>query len=214
MNQRSFGESSAGGAAIWLALAERVIALARQMRRGMAAAGRPASMGETELLALWACSFEACAGINQSRLCARLGVSPAQVSGVVDSLRRRGLLTGDRDQSDRRRQLWRPTPEGLSVLAEVCRHAEQLWATAADGPPSPGRIDLLIDELDRLLAAFPAADYLPDPRAAATAVEPLTTEAAVPISGSRHGADHRTPVAAELPNRQTAEPAAIRRGAA
>lgn len=207
MNLRSSEESSAGGATIWLALAERVIALARQIRRGMAAAGRPAGMGETELLALWACSFEAAAGINQSRLCARLGVSPAQVSGVVDSLRRRGLLTCDRDQSDRRRQRWRPTPEGLAALAEVCRHAEQLWASAPDAPPSPGRIDVLIDELDRLLAAFPAADYLPDPRAAATAAEPLTTEAAstVPISGSRHNADHLTPAA---------EPAAIRRGAA
>lgn len=206
MNPRNSSEAFAGRTTIWFALTERVIALARQMRRGMAAASRRVGMGETELLALWACSFEAGNGINQSRLCSRLGVSPAQVSGVVDSLRRRGLLTCDRDQADRRRQRWRPTPEGLAALAEVCRHAERLWASAADSPPSPDRIEALIDELDRLLAVFPTAEYLPDPRTAASAVEPLTTEDTVPISGSRCNAEHLPPAAAAS--------AAIRRGAA
>jgi len=204
MNFRSPRESSTGETTIWFALAERVVALARQLRRGLAAACRPAGIGETELLCLWACSFEASAGISQSRLCARLGVSAAQVSGVVDSLRRRGLLVCDRDPTDRRRQLWRPTPEGLAALAEVCRHAERLWTSAADAPSSPGQIDALIDELDRLLAAFPAADYLPDPRAAAIAVEPLPGEAAATIPGP--GCD------AEIS--PSAASAAIRRGAA
>ncbi len=204
MHQQSPSEPSAGGGTIWLALAERVIALARQLRRGLAAACRPAEIGETELLCLWACSFETTTGMNQSRLCVRLGVSPAQVSGVVDSLRRRGLLVCDRDQSDRRRQLWRPTPKGLSALAEVCRQAERLWAPNAESPPPPGRLDTLIDELDRLLAAFPAADYLPDPRAATTAVESLAAEPAATIPGPGC-----------VPNvAPSAASAAIRRGAA
>lgn len=158
-------------ATVWLAVAERVFAVARQLRRALAAAGRGADLNEIELITLWACSVAPPEGMGQTQLIARLGVSPAQVSGLVESLRRRGLLSAKRDPLDRRRQRWQLTEQGQALLELAAEHLVRQIAQgrpAGDSAlPTPHIVEgfwppeLLIDELDRVSALFPAAEFLP-----------------------------------------------------
>ena len=57
--------------------------------------------------------------LDQADLAERLAASPAQISAVVDRLRRRGLAVCESHPADRRRQLWRLTPEGRALVFEV-----------------------------------------------------------------------------------------------
>ncbi len=72
-----------------------------------------------ELLVLWLCDEAAGPGIAQSDLVTNIGVSAAQTSGLVDRLRRQGLLVGKRCSSDRRRQYWSLAGKGKRVLDEI-----------------------------------------------------------------------------------------------
>lgn len=100
---------------------------------------------------LWACRRTPPGGLPQQELAAAMAVSAAQVSVLVEQLRRQGLLQGRRAQNDRRRQLWRLTPAGRARLQDVLADLSD-WARAAadrlgaDGPQALGRLlDGLID---------------------------------------------------------------------
>src|SRR3954466_14035001 len=54
--------------------------------------------------------------LKLARLC---GLLPAQLVPVADELERRGLVERQRDESDRRRSVVRPTPQGLHLLAQA-----------------------------------------------------------------------------------------------
>ncbi len=74
---------------------------------------------DVELLVLWLCQETADPGIAQSELVAEIGVSAAQVSGLVERLRRQKLLISKRCDSDRRKQYWTLTKEGVRLLDEI-----------------------------------------------------------------------------------------------
>jgi DNA-binding MarR family transcriptional regulator len=91
---------------------------ARDLIRWLATAG----VSESEFRLLWAL-FQCCGTPDQADLAAQLAVSAAQVSVVVERLQSDGLIVGTADPGDRRRQLWRLSPTGgtlvHAVLAQV-----------------------------------------------------------------------------------------------
>src|SRR3954452_17742511 len=78
------------------------------------------------------CSDEPSSQLELARLC---GLLPAQIVPVVDELERRGLVERERDESDRRRSVVRPTAQGLHLPAQADELARSIE-------------DELFDELD------------------------------------------------------------------
>jgi DNA-binding MarR family transcriptional regulator len=112
-------------------LTQSVSVCARQLRRALATHTSACGVSDTEFLLLWSCAQHV-EGISQSELAAAIGVSPAQLSGLVERLRQRGWLDAQRSREDRRRQCWRLTDEGrtlldrgLEALTPLASHLEQ-----------------------------------------------------------------------------------------
>ena len=80
---------------------------------------RPWKLSYTEFVVLWFCERATACGVPQKDLVTATGVSPAQISGVVEQLRRRGLLVAERGPQDRRQQLWHLADEGRRMVAEL-----------------------------------------------------------------------------------------------
>ncbi len=57
--------------------------------------------------------------LDQTRMAKFLGCSPAQVSGIVECQRSRGNISGQVAGGDRRRQVWRITPQGRALLEKI-----------------------------------------------------------------------------------------------
>lgn len=91
----------------------------RELRRALTDRIRRWGVSDVEVLVLWLCYEAAEPGIAQSELVENIGVSAAQISGLVDRLRRQGLLVGKRCDSDRRRQHWSLASEGNRLLDEI-----------------------------------------------------------------------------------------------
>jgi DNA-binding MarR family transcriptional regulator len=90
-------------------------AAGRNLRRCLNVVARSAELTDGELLAVWLCLGEA-GGMVQGELAAALGISPAQMSGIVERLRQRGLIEMHRQALDRRRQVWRGTTAARQLL--------------------------------------------------------------------------------------------------
>lgn len=78
-----------------------------------------AGLNESQLSLLWATLSATSEGMSQTELAQRLMVSPALVSGLVEQLRRKRLLSGQRDKADRRRQVWRVTTAGRALVQRI-----------------------------------------------------------------------------------------------
>ncbi len=81
-----------------------------------------------------------------------MAVSPAHVSGLVEQLRRKGLLEGHRPVTDRRRQLWRLTPDGcktLETLVADCSGRLDEWLGSNQREALRQLADQLIEFLDK-----------------------------------------------------------------
>src|SRR3954447_20347791 len=78
------------------------------------------------------CSDEPSSQLELAGLC---GLLPAQIVPVVDELQRRGLVERQRDESDRRRSIVRPTRQGTELLArtdELAKSIEDAFFGALD----------------------------------------------------------------------------------
>jgi DNA-binding MarR family transcriptional regulator len=116
-----------------------------RLRRALRQRLERRELRETEFLILARCAGVSPPGAAQNDLAAVTGVSPAQMSGLVEHLRARGLLVGVRGALDRRRQFWQLTGEGR-------RCYESIDADLASLAASLGR-HLSLDE-QRLLASL------------------------------------------------------------
>jgi DNA-binding MarR family transcriptional regulator len=85
--------NAADSAQRWLAVFERFSACARQVRRAMAECTERHGLSDVELSLLSQCR-QAENGLSQSELAAATCVSTAQISGIVEQLRERGLIAG------------------------------------------------------------------------------------------------------------------------
>jgi DNA-binding MarR family transcriptional regulator len=95
----------------------------RHLRRRLAEVAGCFDLSDTELLVLWVSTG---GGRVQVELASELGMSPAQTSGMVERLHRRGLITIRRQAVDRRRQVCETTAEGLELLNRVAADLNQL----------------------------------------------------------------------------------------
>ena len=101
----------------WLNLVQKLSLCGRQVRKALAELALPRGLTDTDALLLWACQQAGAAGHPQHDLVPLIGVSPAQLSGLLEALGTRGWLIGRRPSTDRRRQYWRITPEGAALLS-------------------------------------------------------------------------------------------------
>jgi len=142
-------------AARWIELAERILACGRLLRDDLTQQAGQWQLNEPEFSVLWVCLHAPPQGISQNELAAELAVSASRVSGLVERLRRRGLLESRRGKSDRRRQLWRLTPTGRatlrSLMADLLPWADQLEDQV--GAVSRKAAGQLLDELAKTLRA-------------------------------------------------------------
>ncbi|NQU24511.1 MAG: winged helix-turn-helix transcriptional regulator [Candidatus Nealsonbacteria bacterium] len=149
-------------AARWIELVELIRVSGRMFRDLLASHLQKHSLGESQFSALWICRKAPGMGLSQQDITAKLAVSPAAVSGLVEQLRRRGLLEGRRAESDRRRQLWRLTPDGKDVLDAVLSDLAT-WAASLQshlGCTDPDDLLLSIGELARTLSQQAGAGSL------------------------------------------------------
>jgi DNA-binding MarR family transcriptional regulator len=90
----------------------------------------------------------------------RLIVTRATVTGVVDSLERRGLVVRTPHPADRRSLLVEVTPEGLAVVAQVrtlIHRSEKEWMRALSDDELRTYIDLHHRIQDRFAGEYPPA---------------------------------------------------------
>lgn len=99
----------------WCALTSRT----RRWQTLLEHALSPHQLVASELLVLWRIGHSTPAGISQVDLSRELSLSPAQVSGVVQSLQRRGWLLTMRPPEDRRRLICSLTSPGQAQLEQV-----------------------------------------------------------------------------------------------
>jgi DNA-binding MarR family transcriptional regulator len=97
----------------------------RHLRKRLAELAKPFDLSDTELLVVWLCSG---GGRIQVELAGAIGISPAQMSGMVERLRSRGLVAMHRLAMDRRRQVWRTTAGGQTLLADAAVQLNELAA--------------------------------------------------------------------------------------
>lgn len=140
----------------WIHLVERLAVCSRLLRAGLDARMAACDLNPSQFSILWVCDH-AESGAGQSQLADLLAVSPAHVSGLVEQLRRRRLLAGHRPPSDRRRQLWRLTPQGRQLVESVLA-AIRTWAVQVDVRLPAKASHALMHLVDQVTEAVQAAE--------------------------------------------------------
>ncbi len=102
------------------------IADGRRLARLLAMAVREHDLNETEFRLLWLLRETERTSLEQSVLVEELGISPAQVSALVEKLRSRQILVLVTDSKDRRRKLWRLTASCQEWLDSIIASVELL----------------------------------------------------------------------------------------
>jgi len=105
-------------------------AASRHLRRRLAEVAEAFDLSDTELLVVWLCSG---GGRVQVDLAGAIGISPAQMSGMVERLRSRGLVAMHRLAMDRRRQVWRTTGAGQTLLSHAGGQLNEFAAGVSGG---------------------------------------------------------------------------------
>ncbi|HZN35845.1 MAG TPA: MarR family winged helix-turn-helix transcriptional regulator [Pirellulaceae bacterium] len=134
-----------------LGLIHWLSAASRQLRRRLADVAASCELSDGELLVIWLCHG---AGNVQVDLAAAIGVSPAQMSGLVERLGQRGLVAMNRSVRDRRRQVWRTSAAGEALLGQVAAPLANL--TAALGRQVDSAEQALAQSLCQRLASAAA----------------------------------------------------------
>jgi DNA-binding MarR family transcriptional regulator len=155
-----------------LRLVERASSAGRALRRLLADQAAAVQLSDAELLVVWLCGAASNHGMIQGDLALAIGVSPALMSGLVQRLLERGLIEMQRSTVDRRRQVWRTTDSGRSLLGELrpllARLAEHL-----DRHVPPGDQQTALELCERLSAAV--AELTTHPPTVIITQEPAAT---------------------------------------
>jgi DNA-binding MarR family transcriptional regulator len=125
-------------ATAWLELVQAVSLCGRQLRKALAELAAPHQLSDTEVLILWACCDASSVGLGQHELATLVGISPAQLSGLVDRLSAQDLLIGRRPAHDRRRQYWRLTANGQRLMVQLAHDLAQRSTDSAEHPVAEG----------------------------------------------------------------------------
>jgi DNA-binding MarR family transcriptional regulator len=149
------GMLPATAAAQWLRLVQTASMCGRQLRRALGELVGPRGLTDSQCLVLWACCEAPPEGQAQHDLATPIGVSPAQLSGLLEDLAARGLVTGRRPAHDRRRQYWRLTTEGRLLVGALLSDLAHWLATSP--PLSDAERAPLISRLAHLTTNLSAA---------------------------------------------------------
>lgn len=107
-------------------LTQDVFQCHRMLREAIAENVSPAGLAETEFFLLWSCSQAENSQVAQRQVTQSIGVSNAQMSGTVETLRQRKLIEVSRCEFDRRRQLVSLTREGQRELESALSNLTEL----------------------------------------------------------------------------------------
>ncbi|MEQ8791647.1 MAG: MarR family transcriptional regulator [Pirellulaceae bacterium] len=105
----------------------------RGLRRALQRHTSGLGLNDAELLVLWSAARGRSEGVAQHQLVAEIGLSAAQVSNLLDGLRRSGYVQSRRAENDRRRQLWRLEPPGEQLLSDALAEIGRLAEAVIDG---------------------------------------------------------------------------------
>lgn len=141
-----------GSARQCIELAEQISVCGRKLHDELSHLVGQWQLSPPQFSLLWACRYTRAEGSSQNELAGAMAVSPAHVSGLVEQLRRKGLLEGRRAAVDRRRQLWRLTPDGRDTLETLIADCSgRLGDCLVNGQRKALRrlADQLVDLLDK-----------------------------------------------------------------
>ena len=96
----------------------RLIVAGRSQARQLGSLVRQHGLNETEFQLLWLLQQETIP-CDQKQIATLLGLSPAQVSGLVERLRIQGSIVASTLPEDRRRQFWQLAPAGEALVSQV-----------------------------------------------------------------------------------------------
>jgi len=139
LNQRAAGQVRHGpfGLAELSQLIRQFASLGPITRGAMRHTAQQLNLSINELLLLYECQLQSDhVVLDQRELARRMGVSPAQMSQLVERLGEQGLIEGQRWPSDRRRQVWRTTSRGeqrLDAMSEAWPEIRQELARRLTG---------------------------------------------------------------------------------
>jgi DNA-binding MarR family transcriptional regulator len=103
----------------WITIIQRVWSCGRQLRRWLGEQLAPWQLTDSEFLLLFSCSQASEQGLAQNDLSGALGMSPAQVSNLVEQLGRKELLRVTRPPLDRRRQMIQLSSRGVRLVETI-----------------------------------------------------------------------------------------------
>ncbi len=92
-------------------------------------------------------------GVRIGEIGSRIEVGLPSASRLVRRLERRGLLTTERDEADRRGTIVRATPAGLHLWSSLVDYRRRMIAEVLDALPTPLPVDLA-DDLEVVEQAF------------------------------------------------------------
>ena len=137
----------------WTNLMQKLSVCGRSLRQAMAQQTKTRALSETQFALLWACHQGPLDGVSQIKLAKQLAISPAQVSGLVEQLRKQGLLARHRAEHDRRVQLWQLTPVGGALIQAILQDAAP-WVRILDNQLTPNtqvELSKLLDQLTQVI---------------------------------------------------------------
>lgn len=103
----------------WVEMIQMASGCGRGLRRSIADSLSDLDLNDSEFFVLFSCHRNTREGAAQRELASAVGLSPAQLCGLVERLGRRGLMTSYRDETDRRKQFWRLTEAGRQLLLQA-----------------------------------------------------------------------------------------------
>lgn len=134
-------------------LVQTVSHCGRHLRRALTEHVSRFDLSDTEFLLLWSCGQTVNHGIAQNELAQIVGVSPAQLSGLIDRLSARQLVAAKRCREDRRRQLVKLTPAGRETLNQALAGLDTLASRLGPEMPTPQHHSV-IELLNRIVGAL------------------------------------------------------------
>ncbi|GEM_PF-5820477 len=168
MESTSFGS---GQTAAFVRVVLRFAVFSRDLRRMLAKHLKSTQLNDTQFLLLFACRETANQGISQIDLAALVGVSPAQMSSLVEHLQSQQLLETWRCPTDRRKQRLRLTSGGNALLDAALAQIQPLVQEVAPEGTELASVEVALRRFDERETETPVAgritpDTLPYKRAA------------------------------------------------
>lgn len=135
----------------------RLAVFSRDLRRLLAKHLKSTKLNDTQFLLLFVCRETANQGISQIDLAALVGVSPAQMSSLVEQLQSQQLLETWRCPTDRRKQRLRLTVGGDELLNAALAKIQPLVDQVAPGGTELQSVEFALRSFDEGETESPVA---------------------------------------------------------